>query len=180
MNETMSKRGLIHVYCGDGKGKTTAAIGLSIRALGRNYQVIFLQFLKWQETGEISALKKFDNLTVIRGEDLIHKFTWNMTAEEKAKMVQTHNEMFRHAVSLCTSDKCLLIMDELIGAYDMDLIDRKMVLNYLQHKPENLEIVMTGRNPADELLEIADYVSEIKKVKHPMDQGIVAREGIEM
>ncbi len=103
-----------------------------------------------------------------------------MTETEKNELIQTHNEMFRHAVSLCTSDKCLLVMDELIGTYDMNLIDREMVLAYLQHKPKNLEIVMTGRNPAEELLEIADYVSEIKKVKHPMDQGIVAREGIEM
>ena len=176
----MPKEGLIHIYCGDGKGKTTAAIGLSIRALGRDYQVIFLQFLKWQETGEISAFKAFNNLTVIRGENLVHKFTWNMTETEKNELIQTHNEMFRHAESMCTSDKCLLVMDELIGTYDMNLIDREMVLTYLQHKPKNLEIVMTGRNPAEELLEIADYVSEIKKVKHPMDQGIVAREGIEM
>lgn len=176
----MSKQGLIHIYCGDGKGKTTAAIGLSIRALGRDYQVIFLQFLKWQETGEISALKTFKNLKVIRGENLVHKFTWNLTDQEKSKLIQAHNEMFRYAVSLCKSDKCLLIMDELVGTYDMHLIDREMVLDYLQHKPENLEIVMTGRNPAEELLKMADYVSEIKKVKHPMDQGIVAREGIEM
>ena len=105
----MPKESLIHIYCGDGKGKTTAAIGLSIRALGRDYQVIFLQFLKWQETGEISAFKAFNNLTVIRGENLVHKFTWNMTETEKNELIQTHNEMFRHAVSLCTSDKCRLL-----------------------------------------------------------------------
>lgn len=176
----MSKQGLTHIYCGDGKGKTTAAIGLSVRALGRDYRVIFLQFLKWQETGEISALQNFKNLTIVRGENLVHKFTWNMTDEEKQQLIQTHNEMFRHAISLCTSDRCLLVMDELVGTYDMNLIDRNMVLDFLQHKPENLEIVMTGRNPAEELLNIADYVSEIKKIKHPMDQGIIAREGIEM
>ena len=176
----MSKQGLIHIYCGDGKGKTTAAIGLSIRALGRDYRVIFLQFLKWQETGEISVLKTFPNLTIIRGENLVHKFTWNLTSEEKEQLIQTHNEMFRHAISLCGADKCLLVMDELVGTYDMNLIDRNMVLDFLQHKPENLEIVMTGRNPAEELLMTADYVSEIKKIKHPMDQGIIAREGIEM
>ena len=131
----MSKQGLIHIYCGDGKGKTTAAIGLSIRALGRDYRVIFLQFLKWQETGEISVLKTFPNLTIIRGENLVHKFTWNLTSEEKEQLVQTHNEMFRHAISLCGADKCLLVMDELVGTYDMNLIDRNMVLDFLQHKP---------------------------------------------
>lgn len=173
------EKGLIHIYCGDGKGKTTASIGLAIRALGRGYRVIFLQFLKWQDTGEITILSGLANAEIIRGTDLPQKFTWSMCEAEKVILLEKHNEMFRKATSLCGSGKCLLVMDELIGTYDMGLIDKKMVLNFLQNKPAGLEIAMTGRNPADELVALADYVSEVKKIKHPMDQGITARDGIE-
>ncbi len=173
------KKGLIHIYCGDGKGKTTASIGLAIRALGRGYHVIFLQFLKWQETGEIAILNGLTNATVIRGTDLPHKFTWSLNEQEKSLLLEKHAEIFRKATSLCGSDKCLLVMDELIGTYDMGLIDREMVLDFLRNKPEGLEVVMTGRNPADELVALADYVSEVRKIKHPMDQGVIARDGIE-
>lgn len=173
------EKGLTHIYCGDGKGKTTASIGLAVRALGRGYRVVFLQFLKWQETGEVSVLSSFPSVTVIRGTELPHKFTWSLNEEEKALLRQKHNEMFEKATSLCSSEKCLLVMDELVGTYDMDLIDRNMVLEFLQRKPEGLEVAMTGRNPAEELVALADYVSEVRKIKHPMDRGIIARDGIE-
>lgn len=171
--------GLIHIYCGDGKGKTTASVGLTIRALGRGYQVVFLQFLKWQETGEVAVLNHLDGVTVVRGEQIPHKFTWNMNQDELHSLYSIHNALFQKAVSLCQKDKCMLVLDEMIGTYDMKLIDRKMVLDFLKHKPDGLEVVMTGRNPAEELVALADYVSEIQKVKHPMDCGISARDGIE-
>ena len=173
------EKGLIHIYCGDGKGKTTASIGLAVRALGRGYRVVFLQFLKWQETGEVSVLSSFPGVTVIRGTDLPHKFTWSLNEEERDLLRQKHTEMFEKATLLCSSEKCLLVMDELVGTYDMDLIDRNMVLEFLQRKPEGLEVAMTGRNPAEELVALADYVSEVRKIKHPMDRGIIARDGIE-
>lgn len=175
----MEEKGLVHIYCGDGKGKTTAAVGLSVRAAGRGFQVVFLQFLKWQETGEIAVLDSLDGVTVVRGEDLPKKFTWSLNEEEKADLCEKHNQMFQKAVKLCRDDHCLLVMDELVGTYDMGLIDRRMVIDFLKKKPLGLEIAMTGRNPAEELLALADYVSEVKKIKHPMDQGIYARDGIE-
>lgn len=176
----MGSKGLIHIYCGDGKGKTTASIGLSIRALGRGFRIVFVQFLKWQETGELAVLKKLPGISIVRGEDVPHKFTWNMTEEEKTALRETHNQMLRQAISLCAEEKCLLVMDELIGTYDMGLIDRELVLDFLRNKPEGLEVVMTGRNPAEELKKSAHYISEVKKIKHPMDEGIAGRKGIEM
>ena len=176
----MKENGLIHLYCGDGKGKTTASVGLLVRALGRGFRVVFLQFLKWQETGELAVLQSLNGITVIRGKDIPHKFTWSMSETEKEALAEIHNEMFRQAVSACGTERCLLVLDELVGTYDMGLIDKKMVTDFLENKPEGLEVVLTGRNPAPELLAVADYVSEIRKVKHPMDRGIMAREGIEL
>lgn len=176
----MEEKGLIHLYCGDGKGKTTASVGLLVRALGRGFRIVFLQFLKWQDTGELDLLRKLDQVTVIRSDEIPHKFTWNMSEEEKEALTEIHNQMFRQAVSACQPNRCLLVLDELVGTYAMGLIDKKLVTDFLSGKPEGLEVVMTGRNPAPELLEAADYVSEIRKVKHPMDQGIMAREGIEL
>lgn len=176
----MKENGLIHLYCGDGKGKTTASVGLLVRALGRGFRVVFLQFLKWQETGELAVLQSLNDITVIRGKDIPHKFTWSMSETEKEALAEIHNEMFRQAVSACGTERCLLVLDELVGTYDMGLIDKKMVTDFLENKPEGLEVVLTGRNPAPELLATADYVSEIRKVKHPMDRGIMAREGIEL
>ena len=176
----MESKGLIHIYCGDGKGKTTASIGLSIRALGRGFCIVFVQFLKWQETGELEILKKLPGISIVRGENIPHKFTWNMTEEEKTVLRDTHSQMFHQAISLCAKEKCLLVLDELIGTYDMELIDREMVLNFLRNKPEGLEVVMTGRNPAEELKKLAHYISEVRKIKHPMDEGIIGRKGIEM
>ncbi len=176
----MPKEGLIHIYCGDGKGKTTAAIGLSIRALGRDYQVIFLQFLKWQETGEISAFKAFNNLTVIRGENLVHKFTWNMTEEQKKEVTAYQTQQLKQAILHAQNSQCdLLILDEIMASYNLDLIDKDMLKEFILNKPEALELVLTGRDPADYMIEAADYVTEMKKIKHPFDAGIPARLGVE-
>jgi len=173
------EKGLIHIYCGDGKGKTTAALGLAIRAVGANYKVIIVQFLKAWNTSELKTLKTIENVTVING-DIPPCFSWDCTDEEKAKMIAEHNKIFNAAIALSgNSEKTLLIFDELIGAYEENMIDRQMVLDFLNNKPFCLEIVLTGRNPAKELLKIGDYISEIKMVKHPIDDGVQARKGIE-
>jgi len=173
-------KGLIHIYCGDGKGKTTAALGLSIRASGSGFGVYFIQFLKSVETGEINALKNLKNITVIRG-NLPFGFTWQLNYEEKLELKKEHNRLLKEGISMLQGDcsQTLLVLDEIIGAYDYNLIDRQMVLDFLKNKPPMLEVVLTGRNPAQELIELADYISEIKKIKHPFDKGIKARKGIE-
>ena len=146
------EKGLIHIYCGDGKGKTTAAIGLSVRAAGSGMRVLFVQFLKKAETSELNILTNLPQVTVLR-------------PSEDESWMDTQAD--------------LLVLDEAVGAYNREAIDRAKLLDFLKKKPEPLEVVMTGRNPSQELIDLADYVSEIRKIKHPFDRGIRARTGIE-
>jgi cob(I)alamin adenosyltransferase len=171
--------GLIHIYHGDGKGKTTAALGLTLRAQGSGYRIIFTQFMKSWPTSELAALNQLANITVLRG-DIPSVFSWEMDAGQKAQVKAEHSRLFQEAVRLAgDGQETLLVLDEVIGACAMDLIDRQLVLGYIRNKPELLEVVMTGRDPDAELVECADYVSEIRKIKHPLEQGTKARKGIE-
>ena len=173
------RNGLIHLYCGDGKGKTTAALGLAIRAAGSGFRVVFVQFLKSQATGELSILENIPNITVIRGKEGTG-FTGSMTEEEKEKTRLLHTENLKAAIQLAVSGSCdMLILDEAAGAYGRNLIDKVLIEEFVHNKPKQLELVITGRNPAQWMIDKADYVSEIRKIKHPYDQGIPARTGIE-
>ena len=171
--------GLIHIYCGDGKGKTTAAVGLAVRCAGRGNKVLLVQFLKSRDSGELYSLAKLPDIEVMRGKES-KKFTFQMNEEEKHALLIEHNKMFEQVLAkIKHGGYSLLILDEVIGALNAKVFEMPKLIEFLRHKPENLEVVLTGRNPAPELVEIADYVSEIRKVKHPMDKGIMAREGIE-
>lgn len=171
--------GLIHIYCGDGKGKTTAAVGLAVRCAGRGNKVLLVQFLKSRDSGELYSLAKLPDIEVMRGKES-KKFTFQMNEEEKHALLIEHNKMFEQVLAkIKNGSYSLLILDEVIGALNAKVFELPKLIEFLRHKPENLEVVLTGRNPAPELVEIADYVSEMRKVKHPMDKGIMAREGIE-
>lgn len=171
--------GLIHIYCGDGKGKTTAAIGLAVRCAGRGNKVLLVQFLKSRDSGELYSLARLPDIEVMRGKES-KKFTFQMNDEEKHALLLEHNKMFEQVLEkIKTGNYSLLILDEVIGAVNAKVFDLHKLTAFLRSKPENLEVVLTGRNPAPEFLELADYVSEMRKIKHPMDKGIMAREGIE-
>lgn len=171
--------GLVHIYCGDGKGKTTSSVGLTVRALGSGLRVVFCQFLKSGKSSELNILKSLDNLTFISGEG-VRGFVWSMSEEEINKVRDMHNEMLDKCIDLCKSGKCdMLVLDEIMAAVNLNAADYDKLLDFLRNRPENVEIVMTGRDPKEELIEIADYVSEIKKIKHPYDRGINARVGVE-
>lgn len=174
-----SKLGLIHIYTGDGKGKTTAAMGLILRASGRGLKVILGQFLKGRETGELQTLGLLPGVQVFRGKPLT-KFSFQMSEAEKAEVLQSHNAFLSDLIRRCRDElPDLLVLDEVIGACGTKLLDEELLLDFLRHKPAHLEVVLTGRNPSQPLLDLADYVSEICKRKHPFDRGIPAREGIE-
>ena len=170
---------MIHIYCGDGKGKTTASLGLAVRCSGHGNRVLFVQFLKAWRTGELNTLELLPNIEVLRAKETA-KFTFQMTAEEKAQVMKDHMALFEAVQNKCVVEKIdLLILDEVVGACDRGVFNKEALLEFLRNKPENLEVVMTGRNPFPELVELADYVSEICKRKHPKDKGIMARVGIE-
>lgn len=168
---------MIHVYCGDGKGKTTAALGLILRHIGAGGKPVLAQFLKSAPTGELAALERL-GVPVYRN-DLPHGFFPNMSEETKAKVCALHNHTLAEVTRLARTNECsLLVLDELNAALSLELIDRKAVFSLLDHHGE-AEIVITGRDPCAELLERADYVTEMMLVKHPYERGILARKGIE-
>ena len=172
-------KGLIHIYCGDGKGKTTAAMGLTVRALGSGMKVVLTQFMKGDYSSELKILRGLPNLQLVFCEQNFG-FVWNMTEEEKLAAKAAYTRQFETAVQLATECKAdMLVMDEFMSCYEMQFIDNEKALDFLRNKPENLEVVLTGRNPGAELCELADYISEIKKIKHPYDKGVNSRKGIE-
>ncbi len=171
--------GLTHVYCGDGKGKTTAAIGLGVRACGSGKRVLLVQFLKGNSSSELLALGQLTNFSVLPAPNNI-KFTFNMTKRELEETAALCVGLFCKAVSAVNAGDCdMLILDEVFGAISCNLLDNKMLIDLIKNKPQKLELVLTGRDPKPEILELADYISEIKKVKHPFDKDIPARRGIE-
>jgi len=176
----MSNRGLIHVYYGDGKGKTTAALGLAIRAAGCGKNVIIVQFLKNWKCGEHNTLSNIPNVTVLRGKTAKGKFIHEMNEEEKQETKTAQDECIKSAIALVEEGKCdVLILDEVIDAQRLGVIDPEILEEIIYNKPDIIELVITGHNPETRLLEYADYVTEMVKRKHPYDEGIKARQGIE-
>ena len=172
-------KNLIHIYTGDGKGKTTAAVGLSIRYAGCGGKVLFSQFLKDNKSSELNILDKIDAIQLVLCDESFGFYS-KMNDETKEKAKAVYGQFLRKIIDMATNqDVQMLVLDEVISAYNFNLIDREYLLEFLRNKPDQLEVIMTGRNPAKELLELADYVSEIVKVKHPYDKGIHARVGIE-
>ncbi|MDD3360683.1 MAG: cob(I)yrinic acid a,c-diamide adenosyltransferase [Hespellia sp.] len=172
-------QGLIHIYCGEGKGKTTAAIGLAVRAAGRGMKVLFTRFLKTEDSGELRILDQIPEIEVVHMERSFG-FYRTLTEQEQVEVKAMYHTLWnRIERGMQRGQYRLLVMDELMAAYQYGIVDREAVVNFLKNKPKELEVVMTGRNPAQELMELADYISDIRKEKHPFDRNILAREGIE-
>ena len=167
--------GLLHIYCGDGKGKTTASLGLAIRAAGAGMKVCFVQFAKGGETSEHDSLKLIPNITVVRC-DRKYGFYNEMTDSDKKEITLNHNKLIDLAFK---SDTDMIILDEFNFVYEYGLIDKNTAKQLILNGKANKEIILTGRNPAEVFISAADYISEIKAVKHPYDKGITARKGIE-
>lgn len=171
--------GLIHIYCGDGKGKTTASVGLALRAAGQGMKVHFIQFLKGSGSGEINLLKKIDGISV-ECCDRNYGFYNSMSDKDKNEIINCHNKMLSEAIELAEKKSIdMLIMDEFNAAYNYGLLDKAAAANFIINKPEYLELIITGRDPDEKFIEKADYVSCISAVKHPYEKGISARKGIE-
>jgi len=174
------QKGLIQIYTGDGKGKSTAAFGLAIRAAGRKNKVTVIQFLKGNITGELLFLEEhFPAIEVFRFHSQ-KKFTWNMNPEELALLKKETLDGFELAKKIIRDGSCdLLILDEFLHTMNQDFIEWSDAQRIFANRPQNMEIVLTGRNASAEMIEFADLVTEMKKIKHPFDKGIDSRVGIE-
>lgn len=168
---------MVHIYCGDGKGKTTAATGLAIRSVGSGNKVLFVQFLKDGMSSEMGVLNSIDGIEC-RFYSKQLGFYKSMTEEKKEIARREYQKLLEEAV-FETPWYDMIILDEIISTYQYGFVHSQDVLNFIQENGKDKEIILTGRNPARELVELADYVSEIKKIKHPYDQGMMARKGIE-
>ena len=171
--------GLVQIYTGNGKGKTTAALGLGIRAYGCGLKVLLVRFLKGSNSGELELLQTLGTNFEVRSSNT-NKFTNNMNAEELGDTKQAQQELLDYVMAVCLrGEKDLIILDEVMAAIHHDFLALKTVTQFIQEKPNNVELVLTGRNAPPELIALADYVSEIQAVKHPFTKGIPARCGIE-
>lgn len=168
---------MVHIYCGDGKGKTTCAMGLAVRAAGHGRKVVVAQFLKGNNSGERAVLESLPTVNCLPVPETI-KFIFAMDEQEKAQARAQMTAAFTRAVE-AGRDSDLLVLDELCGAITTGMVPLEEVLAFLDSRPEQLEVVITGRDPAPELQERADYITEMRKIKHPFDKGVNAREGIE-
>lgn len=182
INPNWGKHGYIQVYTGNGKGKTTASLGLAMRALGRCWKVLIIMFTKGGDNyGELYSFRNLspeiaENLTIIQaGLDRI--VYADNKSEEDAKAIQKGWEFAKKAIK--NDEYNLIILDEANIAIDLGFIDLKEMLEVLKNKPEDMEIVLTGRNAKEEIIDIAHLVSEIQPRKHYWDTGVEARKGIE-
>lgn len=182
INPNWAQHGYIQVYTGNGKGKTTASLGLAMRALGRCWKVLIIMFTKGgDDYGELNSFRELSpqiahNLKIEQAglDRIIYKDNQN---EQDTLEIKKGWEHAKQAIK--NNEYQLIILDELNIAIDLGIIDVNEVIEVLQNKPEETEIVLTGRNAHPKIIEIAHLVSEIKPVKHYWDTGVSARKGIE-
>lgn len=167
-------KGLVHLYWGQGKGKTTAAMGLALRALGQGLSVTVVQFLKSGQSGELSPLQALG--AAIYSGKAGTKFVSKMTEAERA---ETRALQTAHLQAALERPCDLLILDEACAAWQLDMVDRTLLKQAVLARPERREIVLTGREPAEWMQAAADYSTEMRCRRHPYERGVPARKGVE-
>ncbi|MCD7948548.1 MAG: cob(I)yrinic acid a,c-diamide adenosyltransferase [Oscillospiraceae bacterium] len=171
--------GLIHIYYGDGKGKTTAAFGLALRCAGYGRPVVIAQFLKARQSGELLAAAQLPQITILRAQ-ATEKFTFQMDEAERLQAAAECRTLLQRAEDCAReTGAALLVLDEVLDACDTGLLDYAALFDVLARRDAGLEIVMTGHSLLPELADYADYISHMQMKKHPFTRGIAAREGIE-
>lgn len=198
---------MIQLYTGDGKGKTTAAVGQAVRAVGSGYRVMFCQFMKGGETGELEVLKELSQVEIYRCEREFPFFN-AMTDRDKEEITEIHNAIIRNIIrrfdglnntgNISTNGSgavgLMVVLDEITYPLNWGLIDVSLFKDLVgkmkalyngrsgdsgEESLSRIELVLTGREPDRFILENADYITEMKKLRHPFDRGIQARKGIE-
>lgn len=171
---------MIHIYCGDGKGKTTAGMGLCLRAAGAGKSVLIYQFLKDNTSSERKILEQIPGIKLMRGPDEM-KFIFRMTPEEKAALKRSYAEMLDGLMRKVETGQLsaeVIFLDEVLYAVSRGMVEETSLLALLKAGADR-EWILTGRYEGGLLFEAADYISEIHKKKHPFDNGTAARKGIE-
>lgn len=176
----MEEKGLVIVYTGNGKGKTTAALGMALRAAGYNYKISMIQFIKgsWHY-GEMTSSKRLEpefELTAV-GKGFVG------IIDDKSPL-EDHKRIAQEALQLCKekigSEKYdIIILDEINYAINLGLIQLADVLDLIKNKPQKLHLVLTGNHAKNEILEIADLITEMREIKHPFKSGIKAKKGVD-
>ena len=170
--------GLVHLYYGDGKGKTTAAAGLAARAAGRGGGVVFAQFLKNADSGEVRALEKA-GVEALHAEETFG-FTFTMDGETRKRCARAQRGILERAAErVARGGIALLVLDEALDALNAAMLDED-ALRAVFDRAGGVDIALTGRDPPAWLVEAASYVTEMRKIKHPYDRGVAARAGIEL
>lgn len=172
---------MIQLYCGEGKGKTTAAVGAAVRAAGRGRKIIFAQFMKGQKSGEIKVLAGLSGVRVLRSREDF-PFYADMAETEKKKLKDIHNHMLEEILkALERKETDFIVLDEITHGCRLRMLDEGLLEEILDFgKGETAEIILTGRNPSERLLEVSDYISEIVCIRHPHESGVGARSGVEL
>lgn len=177
---TQSKRGLILVYTGNGKGKTTAALGAAFRAMGYEWKTCIIQFMKgtWHY-GELDAVKKVSDYIHLNpmGKGFYKILDDNATEEEHRDAAQKALKAAQECMA--RGDYELIILDEVLVAVNVGILAETELLDFLAHKPEKQHLILTGRGATESVKNAADLVTEMTEIKHPYQQGILARKGID-
>ena len=168
--------GLVHIYFGDGKGKTTAALGLALRALGNGWRVCVCQFLKGAKSGETEALERFEGAVLLRAEGGTGKFLWQMDENERAACLAGQRALLERAAAV---DADLYVLDEAIDAAQVGAFSMETLLKRVEALRARGEVALTGHEAPEALLSRADYITRMQKLRHPYDHGVRARRGIE-
>ncbi|RLC91304.1 MAG: cob(I)yrinic acid a,c-diamide adenosyltransferase [Chloroflexi bacterium] len=176
MSNQQLLKGYVQVYTGDGKGKTTAALGLALRAAGHGMHTYIGQFMKGQHYGELDALRDNPYITIEQYGDVRCIHREEVTSDHVS---QAHRGLERARAAMLSGEYDIVVLDEVNVTIWFGLLDVEQVLAFLDDKPEHVEVILTGRRAPQELIEQADLVTEMREIKHYYEQGVLARQGIE-
>jgi cob(I)alamin adenosyltransferase len=175
----MPEKGLVHIYSGEGKGKTTSAIGLAIRSRSRGKKVLFAQFFKEKDAlSELALLEKLGIQTKVF--DTIKSPFFNPTISREYLKAETKNALHYLKRLFNEQKPDLVVLDEFICLVSEGILSEDDAVSFISEKPDGIEIVLTGRGASQKIIMLADYVTNMQNVKHPFDKGIPARTGIEI
>lgn len=172
---------MIHLYSGDGKGKTSIANGMAVRMAGAGNQVLYARFMKGSASSELASFYRLPQIKVLEaGKDF--PFYKQMSDEDKAEITKCHNRILTEILDGVENREgsLMIILDEITYPCRWNLVDVSLLRGLIDNLPDDVELVMTGRNPMDFMMECADYWSEVTMKKHPYEKGVAARVGIEM